>query len=123
MPDRPETIIRLVEQIGRFDSTLTIFGQTLAQLRDEMRHSNEEASERRREMYKLVDGISHRLHMAEDEIKALKRSAEKIEPFADKLNRWEQRGIGAVAVLVTIGGFIGAAVTAFWSKLMAALFH
>lgn len=71
----------------------------------------------RERLYSNVKELGDRMQAAEQKGLSTDETLEKMKPFAEKVDTWEKRGAGALAVAGVVGGFIVTALTALWSSV------
>ncbi|WP_137387954.1 DUF1515 family protein [Rhodoligotrophos defluvii] len=115
----PDTSLH--REIAQLSAKLDLLQTDVGEIKRAMREGEREAADSRRHLHEAVGGLGERMVLAERNIEVLEHAVGVIRPFADELERWKQRGIGAAFVLTFLGGLVGAGLTAFWSKLVAVL--
>jgi hypothetical protein len=52
-------------------------------------------------------------------IESIDGRLKKVEPIAEELDKWRERGIGVLMFVSVVAATVGGAVAAFWSKIIA----
>lgn len=77
-------------------------------LSEDQKESAQEARDSRHKVANAAMATSAQLMTLEHRLKTVEDTVKRLEPFAEKADRWEQRGLGAIAA----AGMIGSGATA-----------
>lgn len=77
----------------------------------------EKANTGRGEIHEDLEKIRTRLHSMSNEVQIIKGDVAPLLAFKVKADRWEQRGIGALALIGMLASALGAVIGAQWHKL------
>lgn len=81
--------------------------------------SERRASENRARIYQKLQDGEVRFERLEARQNAFQRDMEQIKPITDVVRRWEQRGIGAAAVIAFLGAAFGSILTLWREKILS----
>lgn len=100
--------------IGRMEGKLDSLIRTVEAM-------DRDSAESRGKMHARVDGLARQVSTLEGEMISAKTGIGKLEPVADLVRKWEQRGIGFAAAIAAVGAMFGAALVALKERIMLAL--
>lgn len=90
-----------------------------AETRERFERSEERSERSRARLYAQLGEVVSRTGALEHEMTATKAAVREIQPLALKAQQWEQRGIGAAAVIAAMGAMFGGALMTFKGRIIA----
>jgi hypothetical protein len=84
---------------------------------DRLIKDSEEAKVSRKNVYTEQESIRTELHAMNMKLAALEKDVAPLKAFQAKADRWEQRGIGALALFGMLASALGAALGAQWGRV------
>jgi hypothetical protein len=106
------TLVEISRQLGELTA------ETRA-LRRDVDANERRASEGRGRLHAGLENVVTRLAKQETKADAVQATLTTIKPFAEKVDRWEQRGKGAAAVIAALGVIAGGLLATFWSEILS----
>lgn len=103
------------------DHSLHKIGVTLGKLETQiitLSEAMQEAKKSRQENYQKLDNISRHLYDAKCDIVNLEGRIANVEKPMKQLQKWQERGLGAIMLMCGCGVLIGEAATSFLNKLL-----
>ena len=77
------------------------------------------ADESRSRLYKKLDVLDEKIDIMDNAVKDLSRRIGSIEPTVDDINKWRERGVGALLLIGFMAAALGSLITAISKKLVA----
>ena len=93
----------------------------LAALITQVAASEQSSAAGRAKLYEAVDGLREGIREMQSEVKAMDKRLQAVEPIANDLQRWRERGIGVLIFLSFAVAGLGALITAIWDKALHAI--
>ena len=81
--------------------------------------SEQMAKESRTKMHDRLDTLTANSAKMESRVENMDERLKRVEPVAEDISKWRERGVGVLMFVGTISASVAAAVTAFWHKIVA----
>lgn len=78
-----------------------------------------ESKESRAKVYEQLEALRSTSSEMKTHITAVDQRLQKVEPIAQDLSKWRERGVGVLMFVSLVAASVGGAVAAFWQKLIA----
>lgn len=106
-------------ELGEIHRLLGELNNEAKALRRDMEAGELRAVDGRARLHASVEKLDERVDQLAADGRAVNETLTKIKPFAEKVDRWEQRGIGAVAVIGMFGMMLGGLIVLLWSEILS----
>lgn len=117
-----QAILDLTRSVGELSAKVGSLGETV-------KHSDTKSDAWRANVHRRLDDAIDRIGEIENAVERIgdrlvqieTRTKDDVMPVVDKVNAWEQRGVGALFAAGIAGSALGVLIATFWTDIVARL--